>query len=42
MKNICTFCGSEKGSPVKEVEGYTILDTCVTCEDEILDEMEGI
>lgn len=32
----CTFCGSEEVCKTKIVGGYTILESCVDCEEEIL------
>jgi len=35
----CTFCGDEqKDVETKYVQGYEILETCTTCEEEILKE----
>lgn len=34
----CTFCGNEQDCDTKVVGGYTILEVCETCEEEILDQ----
>ncbi|HHY72684.1 MAG TPA: hypothetical protein GX497_05580 [Bacillus bacterium] len=33
--NKCSFCGRESESPTKVVGGYTILECCADCENEI-------
>lgn len=33
----CTFCGNKEDTGTKVVQGYIILDTCETCEEEILE-----
>lgn len=36
----CTFCGKEDLSNTKYVEGYIILDSCDTCENDILNNVD--
>lgn len=39
--NKCTYCSREGDFDTKTVGGYTILDCCTDCEDEIQDKESG-
>lgn len=36
--NKCTFCGREADQEVQYIGGYTILESCTDCEEEIMND----